>query len=79
MSKKLWQTETDKLLPIVEKYTVGQDYILDQKLLKYDLQASLAHAKMLYKMKVITKDELNLLQKRINKKYKSSYLAMNLE
>ncbi|QEO58125.1 argininosuccinate lyase [Francisella marina] len=63
MSKKLWQTETDKLLPIVEKYTVGQDYILDQKLLKYDLQASLAHAKMLYKMKVITKDELNLLKK----------------
>ncbi|AJI46839.1 argininosuccinate lyase [Francisella philomiragia] len=63
MNKKLWQTETDKLLPIVEKYTVGQDYILDQKLLKYDLQASLAHAKMLYKMKVITKDELNLLKK----------------
>ncbi|WP_252988821.1 lyase family protein [Francisella noatunensis] len=63
MSKKLWQTETDKLLPIVEKYTVGQDYVLDQKLLKYDLQASLAHAKMLYKMKVITKDELNLLKK----------------
>ncbi|APC97263.1 argininosuccinate lyase [Francisella frigiditurris] len=63
MSKKLWQTETDKLLPIVEKYTVGQDYVLDQKLLKYDLQASLAHAKMLHKMNVLSKDELSLLKK----------------
>ncbi|AJI53332.1 argininosuccinate lyase [Francisella philomiragia] len=63
MSKKLWQTETDKLLPIVEKYTVGQDYILDQKLLKYDLQASLAHAKMLHKINVLSKDELSLLKK----------------
>ena len=66
MSKKLWQTETDKLLPIVEKYTVGQDYILDQKLLKYDIQASLAHAKMLLKMNVISKDELSLLTKGLN-------------
>ncbi|MFC4891548.1 argininosuccinate lyase [Pseudofrancisella aestuarii] len=63
MSKKLWQTETDKLLPIVEKYTVGQDYVLDQKLLKYDLQASLAHAKMLHKINVLSKDELSLLEK----------------
>ncbi|MED7788335.1 argininosuccinate lyase [Francisella sp. 19X1-34] len=63
MNKKLWQTETDKLLPIVEKYTVGQDYILDQKLLKYDIQASLAHAKMLLKMNIISKDELLLLTK----------------
>ncbi|ASG67415.1 argininosuccinate lyase [Francisella halioticida] len=63
MSRKLWQTEIDKLLPMVEKYTVGQDYILDQKLLKYDIQASLAHAKMLLKMNVITRDELFLLTK----------------
>ncbi|AIT10096.1 argininosuccinate lyase [Candidatus Francisella endociliophora] len=62
MSKKLWQTSTDKLLPIVEKYTVGQDYILDQKLLKYDLQASLAHAEMLHKVNILSEDELALLQ-----------------
>ena len=63
MSKKLWQTNTDQLLKIVEQYTVGQDYIYDQKLLKYDLQASLAHAKMLLKIDILKKDEFTELEK----------------
>jgi len=55
-SKKLWQTES-ALHPLVEKFTIGTDYILDQQLLKYDINGSLAHAKMLAKKGVLTKSE----------------------
>lgn len=62
MTKKLWQTETDKLAKIVEKYTVGDDHLFDQKLIKYDIKASLAHAKMLLKIGVISNHELQILE-----------------
>lgn len=54
---KLWQTSTG-LHPLVEKYTVGNDYRIDLKLLPYDLKASVAHAKMLAKLGVLNKNEL---------------------
>ncbi len=54
---KLWDKgfEVNKL---IEDFTVGKDYLLDQKLVKYDCIASKAHAKMLYKIKLLTKKEL---------------------
>ncbi len=66
MNKKLWQMSSDQLLNIVEKYTVGKDYVYDQKLLKYDLQASLAHAKMLLKIGIINNNELTELEQGLN-------------
>ncbi|HFB61648.1 MAG TPA: argininosuccinate lyase, partial [Bacteroidetes bacterium] len=59
---KLWDKGygTDK---IVEKYTVGNDRVLDLKLAKYDVQASLAHARMLEKAGLLSKQELQALQK----------------
>lgn len=54
---KLWQTSTT-LNPIIEEYTVGDDYILDKILIPYDLQGSLAHLKMLAKKNVVTQEEL---------------------
>ncbi|QLE79445.1 argininosuccinate lyase [Francisella sp. Scap27] len=66
MNKKLWQMSSDQLLNIVEKYTVGQDYLYDQRLLKYDLQASLAHAKMLSKTGIINDNELTELEQGLN-------------
>jgi len=63
-NKKIWQVGSD-LHPLVEKFTVGEDYILDQKLIPYDLKASFAHAKMLKEMKVITSSELKELKKGI--------------
>jgi argininosuccinate lyase len=53
---KLWQKDyaLDKR---IENFTVGNDYILDQKLVKYDCVASIAHAKMLAKMKLISQAE----------------------
>jgi argininosuccinate lyase len=45
----------------VEKFTVGNDFLLDQKLVKYDCIASIAHAKMLEKMKIISGEECKKL------------------
>ena len=54
---KLWQTKSTKLHPLVEKYTVGSDYILDMRLLPFDVEASKAHAQALVKAKIITAAE----------------------
>ena len=66
----------------IEDYTVGDDYILDQKLVSYDCLASIAHVKMLQKIKVLNKNELQLLIQELEnisklsrqiKKHKRSY------
>ena len=67
MKKKLWQTSASGLHPLVESYTVGDDYITDLKLLPYDILASMAHAKALLAKGTITQNEysaaINALQK----------------
>ena len=57
---KLWQ-KGYKLNEEIEKFTVGNDYLLDKKLVKYDCVASIAHAKSLNKAKILTKKELDKL------------------
>ncbi|MBI3231512.1 MAG: argininosuccinate lyase [Candidatus Doudnabacteria bacterium] len=63
---KLWQSKSSKLHPLIEKYTVGNDYILDMRLLPYDLQASKAHAQGLVKAKVLNPSEYKKLAKGLN-------------
>ena len=66
-SEKLWQKNgATKLSPQIEDYTVGTDYILDQKLVAYDALASIAHAEMLYKIGVLSKTEKTSLLKGLN-------------
>ncbi|MFC1768119.1 argininosuccinate lyase, partial [Nanoarchaeota archaeon] len=61
---KLWnEKELDKE---IEKFTVDKDPQLDLKLVIYDCQASVAHANMLHKIKVITKEELDKLNEGLN-------------
>ncbi|WP_028889781.1 argininosuccinate lyase [Tenacibaculum ovolyticum] len=58
---KLW----DKGLTIdkkIEQFTVGNDREIDMHIAKYDVQASLAHAKMLHKIEIINSDELQKLE-----------------
>ncbi|WP_196885391.1 argininosuccinate lyase [Aureivirga sp. CE67] len=43
---------------IVEKFTVGNDRILDEKLAKFDVLGNIAHAKMLCKIGILSKEEL---------------------
>lgn len=57
MKSKLWQTSAS-LDKLVEKFTVGDDYIVDIAFLRYDIEASRAHAKMLAKIWVISEEEL---------------------
>jgi len=57
---KLWE-KTYKLHKQIEEFTVGNDYKLDQKLVKYDAKASIAHAKMLGKIGILNKDEVQKL------------------
>ena len=56
---QIWQTQDGKLNPLVEAYTVGDDYILDAILAKYDVKTSLAHARMLHSMGVLSDDDIN--------------------
>lgn len=46
MKKKLWQTKND-LNKLVESYTSGEDLLLDQHLVEFDILGSIAHAEML--------------------------------
>lgn len=71
MTHKLWQTGSmSGLQPAVEDYTVGDDYLLDQELLGYDIQASKAHAGMLQSIGVLTADECSALHEALDDLYK---------
>lgn len=63
---KLWQSKTTNLHPLVEKYTVGTDYILDLRLVPFDIEATKAHGKGLVKIKILTQAEFNKLEKGLN-------------
>lgn len=59
---KLWQ----KGIPLdtaVESYTVGEDPILDHRLVPYDCRASIAQAKMLNKIGLLSEQECSILVK----------------
>lgn len=58
MQKKLWEKENRTFNSIIEKFTVGIDFLLDQKLAIYDIYGNVAHAKMLHKIGIISKEEL---------------------
>ena len=45
----------------VEKFTVGNDRILDQRLAKYDVSGSKAHIRMLESVGLLSTEELNIL------------------
>jgi argininosuccinate lyase len=66
--KKLWEKKGGpKTNQMVENYTVGVDYLLDLELLPYDIQGTMAHAKMLHKIKILNSKELSILLGGLNK------------
>lgn len=65
--KKLWDKGGRiKTNHIVENYTVGVDYLLDLELLPYDIVGTVAHAKMLRKIKILNDKELRTLLRGLN-------------
>ena len=61
--KKLWQKDKEKLDEVVEAFETKEDLLLDEKLVAFDVQGSIAHAKMLNKIGILTHEELVKLQR----------------
>lgn len=59
---KLWE-KGYKLNKQIEEFTIGEDYLLDQKLVKFDCLASMAHAKMLGRIGILSKKEVKKIIK----------------
>lgn len=59
---KLWQ-KGRSLNKQVEQFTVGDDYILDRRLVQYDCLASIAHSRMLGKIGLLKSGEVSKLVK----------------
>lgn len=53
----LWQEDGKKLNPLVERFTVGDDYIVDTDLVPFDVNASIAHAHMLESVGLLNAEE----------------------
>ena len=58
----LWDkgTQTD---PAVLRFSAGREYLLDERLVPHDVQASIAHARMLGKIGVLTDEEVKDLRR----------------
>ena len=58
---RLW----DKGAPLDERvlrYTAGEDHALDERLVAYDVRASIAHAEMLAQQRLLSADDLNAIR-----------------
>jgi argininosuccinate lyase len=62
---KIWDKGVD-LKKEIEDFTVGNDFLLDKKLVKFDCLASIAHAKMLKSIDLISDKELQELINGLN-------------
>lgn len=61
--KKLWSKEGKKLNKFVDEYCFSAGIEWDNSLVYYDVLGSIAHGKMLEKIKIITKDEFKKIKK----------------
>ena len=68
MAMKLWQKNTD-VDKAVEEFTVGHDREMDIYLAEADVLGSLAHTRMLESIGLLTRDELDTVQRELKKIY----------
>lgn len=57
---KLWQKETS-LDSLMEEFSVGNDYVIDQELVKSDILGSMAHAQGIHRARLLSDEELDSL------------------
>src|SRR5580693_2749142 len=62
---KLWEKKGSDINSQIEKFTVGRDPEFDMILAVYDVQGSMAHAKMLESVKMLSTDEARSIQKEL--------------
>ncbi len=68
MKTKIWSDDSGVELDAeIENFTVGNDKKIDKKLIKYDIQASIAHSDMLLNMHILTSIEHGEINKTLNK------------
>ena len=67
---KLWNKE-DNLDKKIEEFTVGNDRKYDMYLAKYDVIASIAHAKMLCKINILNDEECKKIINTLNNIFKN--------
>lgn len=61
---KIWKKDYE-LDELVERFTVGEDYLLDRRLVAADCLAGMAHARMLSSIGVLTKEEASALEREL--------------
>jgi argininosuccinate lyase len=59
---KLWEKKGSDMNAQIEKFTVGRDPQFDMVLAKYDVQGSMAHAKMLESVNMLSAEEAKAIQ-----------------
>jgi len=62
---KLWDKKDSDINALIEKFTVGRDPEFDMLLAKYDVQGSMAHAKMLESVQMLTREEAKSIQQEL--------------
>ena len=63
----LWQKNTTSIDETLQDFMAGEDVVLDQNLLLFDIQASIAHVQGLQHIDVITAEESEALQTHLQK------------
>ncbi len=70
---KLWDKNdsgrNEELVRKVEAFTVGNDYLLDQQIIPYDVKASKVHARGLERIGILTEEESGQLQDALDEIY----------
>lgn len=64
---KLWDKGQASTSNIVDQFTVGQDRVLDLQIAEYDLRASIAHARMLNRIDILSDEETKNIIKELNR------------
>ncbi len=62
---KLWDKKGSDVNAQIEQFTVGRDKEFDMVLARYDVQGSMAHAKMLESVGMLTADEAKAIQQEL--------------
>ena len=83
VKRKIWfKNKEVSVNPIVEEFNAGEDILYDQEMIPDDVWCSRCYARLLERHKLITKDELKILEKGLDEileLYKNGKFVLKLE
>jgi argininosuccinate lyase len=68
---KIWQKNTDSI-QLVDAFTVGRDRDLDSQMAAFDVLGSLAHTRMLETIGLLSKEDLDVVQRELKTIYRET-------